>query len=371
MSTSTSTVPGAMARFPAMVARGAGSVDPASLDWDALGFAPVVTTAMTGSVCGADGVWDEPETVPSGSLILPPHATALNYGQGLFEGLKARRGVDGRVRLFRPRDNARRMAAGAARFMLAVPGEELFVRVVLDCVRANLDWVPPAGKGSLYLRPLLLGTGRTIGLGPSPETLFMVYANPVGLYFKGLAPITVLASEDHQRAAERGTGNVKAAGNYAPCFQPVAAAKAAGFADLLYLDQSGKRVEEVGSANFCAVKGKRLLVADSPSILPGITRDSVERLARERFGMEVERGALSLERVLGLGEWAAEGPADEAFCTGTAAIVSPIGGVSHGGRVHAFGGGQVGAVTRNLHDELDGIQTGRLPDTRGWTSLVD
>jgi len=368
---SMSTALDAKTRFPAMVARGAPIADPAAIDWEALGFAPIVTEAMTGTVRGADGVWDEPATVPSGSLVLPPHATALNYGQALFEGLKARRGVDGRVRLFRPRDNARRMAAGAARFMLAAPGEELFVRVVLDCVRANLAWVPPAGKGSLYIRPLLLGTGRTLGLGPSPETLFMVYANPVGLYFKGLAPITVLAGEEHQRAAERGTGNVKAAGNYAPCFLPVAAAKAAGFADLLYLDQSCERIEEVGSANFCAVKGKKLLVADSPSILPGITRDSVERLARERFGMEVERGALGLERVLGLGEWAAEGPAEEAFCTGTAAIISPIGGVSFRGRLHVFGGGEVGAVTRSLHDELDGIQTGRLPDTRGWTMPVD
>jgi branched-chain amino acid aminotransferase len=354
-----------------MVVPGAAPVDPAGIDWDKLGFAPLVTGAMTGAVSGADGRFEEPRTLPSGSLALPPHATVLNYGQGLFEGLKARRGVDGKLRVFRLADNARRMASGAARLMLAAPDEVLFSRAVLDCVRANLAWVPPFGKGSLYVRPLLAGTGRTLGLGPAPQTLFMVYVNPVGLYFKGLEPISILATEEHQRAAERGTGWVKAAGNYAPCFAPAAAAKAGGFADVLYLDHEGTRVEEVGSANLCALKGRTLLVADSASILPGITRDSIERLARERFGLETRRGPLSLDRVLGKGDWEGEGPADEVFCTGTAAIVSPIGRITWRGAETVFRDGETGPVTWVLHDELDGIQTGRIPDTRGWISLVD
>lgn len=362
---------GQVTGFEAMMVPGPPPADPKTIDWETLGFAPLVTAKVSGSLCGPGGAFEPPKVVPSGLLALPPQATALNYGQALFEGLKARRGVDGRARIFRLRDNARRMRAGAERFMLAAPGEALFAEAVLACARGNLDYLPPCGKGSLYLRPLLLGTGRTLGLGPSPETLFLVYANPVGLYFKGLASISILACEDHQRAAERGTGGVKAAGNYAPCFRPTAAAKTAGFADLLYLDHEGKRIEEVGSANLFAVKDGRLLVADSASILPGITRDSVETLAREALGMETERGELGLDRVLGRGAWEAEGPADEVFCTGTAAIVSPIGRITHRGRETVFGSGEPGPFTRRLHDELDGIQTGRLPDARGWTTFVD
>jgi len=217
---------------------------------------------------------------------------------------------------------------------------------------------------------MLLGTGRTLGLSPSPETLFVVYVNPVGLYFKGLSPISILVCEEHQRAAERGTGHSKAAGNYAPCFKPTASAKAAGFADLLYLDHEGRRIEEVGSANLCAIKGKTLFVADSPSILPGITRDSVECLAHERFGMETLRGELSLDQVLGKGRFASDGKVEELFCTGTAAIVSPIGRVTFRGEETVFGLGEVGDMTRRLHDELDGIQTGLIPDDHGWTTIV-
>lgn len=343
----------------------------AGLDWDSIGFSVVVTPSVAGSVAGADGRFEEPVVVPNGLLGIPPHACVLNYGQALFEGMKARRGVDGRIRLFRVADNARRMAGGAERLLLAVPPAELFARTVVAAVKANIDYVPPVGKGALYIRPLLAGVGQTLAPAAADTTLFMVYVQPVGAYFKGLSCINIKVEDGFQRAAAKGTGWVKAAGNYAPCFQPVKQAKAAGFADLLFLDHDGRHVEEVGSANFAMIKDGVLYVADSPSILRGITRDSVMRVARELLGIDVVFGPLELDRVLGLGPWAAAGPADEAFCMGTAAVISPIGSMRWQDRDIAIGGSGPGPLTMAIYDQIDGIQTGRLPDPYGWTTVVE
>ena len=359
-------------RFARMVIP--GSLDPApveSLEWETIGFSVTVTPFMGGSVAGADGVFEAPEVLRTGVLRMPPQAGALNYGQALFEGMKARRGVDGKIRLFRVADNARRMASGAERFMLAAPSEDLFRKTVVDVVKANVDYVPPLGKGSLYIRPLLVGSGMTLAPAPSGETLFIVYVQPVGAYFKGLACIGVKAEASIQRAAARGTGWVKAAGNYAPCFYPAKKAKADGFADLLFLDHDGRHIEEVGSANFAMVKDGTLYVADSPSILKGITRDSVMKIAKSKLGLEVVFEPLELDRVLGIGAYASDGPADEAFCMGTAAVISPIGSMRWKDEDYSFGGGSVGPVTAAIYDAIDGIQTGRLPDTFGWTETVD
>ncbi len=359
-------------RFEAMVIP--GSLEPAplgSIEWEKIGFTMTVTPFMGGSVAGADGRFEPPVVVRSGVLRMPAQACALNYGQGLFEGMKARRGVDGRIRLFRASENARRMASGAERLMLAVPGEDVFLRCVVDVVKANIDYVPPLGKGSLYIRPLLVGAGMTLAPVPSDTTLLVVYVQPVGSYFKGLSCIDIKAESTYQRAAARGTGWVKAAGNYAPCFMPAKKAKADGFADTVFLDHSGRFVEEVGAANFAMVKDGTLFVADSPSILKGITRDSVMKIARDSLGLEVVFAPLELDRVLGLGAFAGSGPADEAFCTGTAAVISPIGSMTWNDQAVTFGGGGVGPVTTRLFDQLDGIQTGRLPDPYGWTTVVD
>lgn len=358
-------------RFEAMVIQGSLEAPAAStLDWDKVGFAVTVTPYMAGSVAGPDGAFEKPALVKTGALRLPPWAASLNYGQALFEGLKARRGVDGKVRLFRVSANAKRMAQGAERMMLAAPSEEVFRDAVLQAVKANLDYVPPLGKGSLYIRPLLVGSGMTLAPAPAGETLLVVYVQPVGSYFKGLACIKVLVEERYQRAAAKGTGWVKAGGNYAPCFLPAKKAKADGFADTLFLDQTGSLVEEVGAANFAMVKDGVLYVADSPSILNGITRDSVMRIAKDRLGVKVEFAPLKLDRILGLGEFAGKGPADEAFCTGTAAVISPIGSLSYRGKDYAMGDGEVGPISARLFDELDGIQTGRLPDPFGWTEEI-
>lgn len=351
-----------------------GSLDPLSLDaidWNNIGFGLTITPYMGGSVAGADGVFEPQSLVKTGVLRMPPQACALNYGQAMFEGMKARQGIDGKIRIFRPEANAARMTEGAGRLMLAAPPAKLFIDTVADTVRANREYVPPYGKGSLYIRPLLLGAGKTLQPIASDTTLFVVYTLPVGLYFKGLACITIKADDAHQRAAARGTGWVKAAGNYAPCFKPAYEAKREGFSDVLYLDHEGRHVEEVGSANFAMIKKGVLYVADSPSILRGITRDSVLRIAKDLFGMQVVFAPLEFDRVLGLGAYTSDGPADEVFCMGTAAAISPIGKISWHGKEFVFRSGETGPMSQKFYDAIDGIQTGRLPDSFGWTKVVD
>lgn len=359
-------------RFEAMMIPGSLQPTPvASLEWEKIGFSVVMASHMGGSVAGSDGVFEEPVVVPSGVLRMPPQACVLNYGQALFEGMKARRGADGKIRLFRMVDNAMRMSRGASRFMMPAPSPELYAKAVLATVKANLAYVPPEGKGSLYIRPLLAGVGMTLAPAASDTTLFMIYVQPVGSYFKGLSCIAIKADADYHRAAARGTGWVKAAGNYAPCFMPVKKAKADGFADILFLDHEGKHVEEVGSANFAMVKNGTLYVADSPSILGGITRDSVMRVAKEVLGAKVVFAPLELDMVLGRGAYAGKGPADEAFCMGTAAVISPIGSLRWKDTDYTFGKGETGPLTTSIYEKIDGIQTGRLPDTYGWTTVVD
>jgi len=360
-----------MSRFKTMVNSGTLTPTPlSSIDWDKLGFGVIITPWIGGSLALSDGEFEPPVVVPNGYLAIPPLACAINYGQSLFEGMKARRGADGRIRLFRIEANARRMALGAERFMLAAPSESLYRETVIQTVKANADYVPPYGKGSLYIRPILSGIGMTLAPAAADTTLFAVTVLPVGLHYKGSAMMKIKVEDRYQRAAAKGTGWVKAAGNYAPCFLPTDEAKHEGFSDLLFLDQTGRYVEEVGTANFGMVKNGVLYVADSPSILRGITRDSIMRLAREQLGMEVVFAPLELDRVLGLGEFEKDGPADEVFAMGTAAVISPISHMSWQGRTWHFGD-EPGTYAKKLYDALDGVQTGRYPDPYGWVTVLD
>jgi len=360
-----------MSRFEAMVLSGTLTPTPLSaIDWDTVGFGGIVTPFVAGSVALSDGIFEPVAVVPNGNIAMPPLACCLNYGQELFEGMKAQRGPDNKIRLFRIEANARRMAKGAARFMLAYPSEELYRQAVIEAVKANAEYVPPYGKGSLYVRPILAGVGMTLSPAPSDTTLFLVTCLPVGLHYKGSAMVNIKVETEFQRAAAKGTGWVKAAGNYAPCFLPSHEAKHQGYDDLLFLNQTGNYVEEVGTANFAAVKNGVLYAADSPSILPGITRDSIMRIAREILHMDVVFAPLELDRVLGLGAYEKEGPADEAFFMGTAAVISPISKIHHLGKDHSFGE-QPGPYATKLRDQLVGIQTGRYPDPFGWVTVLD
>jgi branched-chain amino acid aminotransferase len=347
--------------------------------------------------------------VPLRNLELSPTATVLNYGQALFEGLKASRRADGSIAIFRPQNNAQRMANGAARFLMPAVPEEVFVRAVDAVVRANAQWVPPHGKGALYLRPLLMGTGDGLGVKPSTETTFCIFASPVGNYFKGgLQAIRLQAVKGYSRAAVGGSGSIKASGNYAPAFLVQRQVRQQGFDEVLCLDavryvtqtlkraypsldlmipnilkwhrafDSGEAVEEAGASNFFAIFPDKTIVTPSlnpGTILPGVTRQSILELAASECGLTPVERKLTLEELRS---------ADEAFCCGTGACISPVGLISIADTTGnteertdiVFGdGSSAGPLTEKLFRMFTGIQTGSDPELttkyRHWVHVVE
>jgi len=343
----------------------ATKITPASeIQWDKLGFGLTPTTHMYHAECELGGKWDKGGVVPFDNLSLSPAAAVLNYGQGVFEGMKAFRTAAGELLVFRPEQNAERCYEGAGRMSMPPVPKEMFQRAVLQTVSANRDYVPPVGKGSLYLRPLLIGSGAILGLQPAPSYTFLVYCSPVASYFKGgqLTPIDLTVEETYHRAAPGGSGSTKCIGNYSPVLKVQLQAKGAGFADVMYLDaKENKYVEEVSSCNFFCVKGKTISTpALLGTILPGITRKSIVELAKSR-GYKVEERNVSIHEVM---------EADEAFCCGTAVVVAPVGSVTYQGKKALFRDGKVGPVAQEMYDQLTGIQQGRIPDERGWNVKV-
>jgi len=336
------------------------------VEWDNLGFGLTTKdTNMVVATCPRDGEWNSFKTEPYGALRLEPSATVLNYGQGIFEGLKAFRTSKGRIVLFRPDKNAQRMASGAERFLMPPVPKELFLEMCYEAVRKNADWVPPEGKGALYLRPLLMGSGAALGVGPSPEFTFVIYVAPVGSYFAG-GGARLRVETSHHRAADMGVGYVKAAGNYAPCFLPQKDAKEKGFSDVLYFDPNGQRVEEAAASNFfCVTKDGVLKTPALGTILAGVTRDSILQLARRLTSTEsgllkgVQETSISLEEIL---------EAREAFVTGTAAAVTPVAHVSsEKGDVDLE---VPGPVTNKLKETFRELQQELQPDEDSWLTDV-
>ena len=301
--------------------------------------------------------------VPLGDLPLSPTATVLNYGQALFEGLKAFRRPDGSISIFRPEKNAERMAKGAKRFLMPPVPTDVFLSAVDAVVRSNAKWVPPHGKGSLYLRPLLMGTGEGLGVKPSSEVTFCIFVSPVGNYFKGgLKAISVQAVRGFSRAAKGGAGAVKAAGNYAPAFQVQREVRQRGYDEVLCLDAvSGEAVEEAGASNFFTIFPDNTLATPSLSqetILPGVTRQSILELAAAECGLKIREGRITLSELK---------RAKEAFCCGTGACITPVGSISVTSHTNPesvedeikYGDGQtVGLITEKLYYILTGIQSG-------------
>ncbi|MCH1540511.1 MAG: branched-chain amino acid aminotransferase [Candidatus Poseidonia sp.] len=330
-----------------------------SYDWDSLTFSLTPTEIMYITEIQGDEAWMPGKLQPYGPIPMSPAAGVLNYGQGLFEGMKAFRTSKDRIVFFRPEENARRMQRGADRLKMPPVPESVFIDAVEQVVAANSHWVPPTGKGAMYVRPLLMGSGPILGVAPAPSYTFLIYVTPVGPYFKGgVNAIDLLISEHNHRAAPGGSGGVKAIGNYAPGMKPSKDAKKLGFAEVIYLDaETHTCIEEVGAANFFCVKGKTLYTPElTGTILPGITRDSIIQLARHRGYQVVE------EKVLA--DFAME--ADEAFCCGTAAVISPIGSITHGGKKKVYGNGLPGSITTELYSALTGIQSETDDDVFGW-----
>ena len=338
--------------------------DQPAIDWDSLTFSFTETDRMYITTCKQGDEWSPGVMQDFQNLSLSPAAGVINYGQGLFEGMKARRAEDGRVILFRPELNARRSAEGCKRLGMPVVPEEMFLDAVYQCVRENIRWLPPTGRGELYIRPLIFGSGAILGVAPAPEFTFLVYTVPVGPYFKGgLSPISLRVSDEYHRAAPGGSGGVKAIGNYAPGMMPSKKAKADGYAEIIYLDAVNHQyVEEVGAANFFCVKDGVIYTPElTGTILPGITRLSVIELARS-LDYEVHETKVDIALAM---------DSDEAFCAGTAAVISPIGSIEHGEKISKYCNGEVGSITKELYDALTGIQEGRSEDPFGWTPSVD
>ncbi len=331
-----------------------------NINFDDLTFTFTETRSMYVTKCKRGDNWNTGELVPYGNISISPASTVLNYGQGLFEGMKAYKTDGGRILLFRPEKNAERAAKGCLRLSMPEIPKNVFMDAVKKIVNDNSDYIPPTEKGALYIRPIIFGSAEGLGVAPSTEYTFIIYCSPVGPYFKGgLSPIKLIVSTDYHRAPLKGTGGVKAIGNYVPGMLPSGNAKKMGFAEIIYLDAAEEKyVEEVGAANFFAIKDGNIITPElTGSILPGITRDSVIRIAKEKLGMNIEERRISIDEVM---------EADEVFCAGTAAIISPIGSIKYNNKEHIFSNGDVGNITRKLYDILTGIQFGTDSDPFDW-----
>ncbi|KAK9715459.1 hypothetical protein RND81_06G166900 [Saponaria officinalis] len=328
------------------------------IDWENVGFGVTPTDYMYVMKCSVDEEFSEGRLIPYGNIELSPAAGVLNYGQGLFEGMKALRREDGKIVLFRPNENALRMEIGAQRMCMPAPSVDLFVEAVKLTALANKRWIPPPGKGSLYIRPLLLGTGPILGVSPAPEYTFLIYASPVGNYFKdGSAPLNLYVEEEFHRACRGGAGGVKSITNYAPALRPLARAKDRGFSDVLYLDSVHKKyVEEVSSCNVFIVKDNVISTPSTKgSILPGVTRKSIIEIARD-FGYQVEERLIEVEELL---------KADKVFCTGTAVVVVPVGSITYQGNRVEYET-DANRVYKQMLSTYLAIQNGQIEDKNGW-----
>ena len=337
---------------------------PANLDWSNIGFKYMKTELRYVSTW-KDGCWSEGRLVTDNQLSISECSPGLHYGQQCFEGLKAYRTKSGDIQLFRPDENAKRINRSASRILMPEIPENIFLNAVLEVVRANAAYVPPYGTGAtLYIRPFMLGIGNYIAAGPAPEYLFSVFCFPVGPYFKGgLTPVNFMVSE-YDRAAPYGTGAAKVGGNYAASFYPNKLAKDSGFADCIYLDPlTHTKIEEVGAANFFGItRDDEFITPASGSILPSITKYSLLHLAKEYLHLKAEERDVLVDNL---------GQFKEAGACGTAAVITPIGGIQYKGMLHVFHSEtEVGPITTKLYDTLYGIQFGDVEAPDGWILKV-
>ena len=336
------------------------------MDWSSLGFG-YVPTDYNVRCYYRDGKWGEIEVSTSPTIEMHIAASSLHYGQEIFEGLKAFRGKDGKIRIFRLDENARRIADSAKGLMMAPIPEELFREMVLKVVKLNERFVPPYGSGaSLYIRPLELGTTAQIGVKPAKEYVFLILVSPVGAYFKtGFKPSNICIMREYDRVAPRGTGRWKCGGNYAASLTAGEHAHELGYSAVLYLDPREKKyLDECGPANFYAIKGSKYITPASDSILPSITNKSLMQLARD-MGLEVEQRHITVDELETV---------DEAGACGTAAVASPVGEIDDldtGKKYVRAKDGQPGPVTTALYNRLRAIQNGDEADPYGWVTIVE
>lgn len=346
----------------------------AYINWDKLRFSYTQTRTMIYSRC-IDGKWETPVATEDFSIPgVTAFTAAFHYAPVLFEGLKAFRGEDGRIRIFRPDMNAKRMQEGADFLDMPAPSEEMFIEMCIRCVQTNLEFLPPfeASGASLYLRPVLFGYNQQLGVHSPTDVFFAVVCCPVGVYSgdRILCPARVAVSRNYDRVAPCGSGHYKLGANYAPSLHPLNLVHQMGYNDLLFLDPATKTyIEEFGSSNFFGIKGNTYITPLSDSILPSITNDSLRTVAKD-MGLKVEVRKVRLEEIAEM---------DEVNSCGTAVVLTPIRRVDDKPRLESaeitrtylIGDGEnCGPITRQLYDHIIGIQKGLEEDKYGWCAHV-
>ncbi len=335
------------------------------IDWVNLSFG-YMKTDYNVRCAYKDGNWGDIEVSDSEYMNLHIAATSLHYGQECFEGLKAFRGKDGKVRIFRLEENAKRIVESAKGLLMAPIPIELFKEMVVKVVKLNERFIPPYGSGaSLYIRPLEIGTSAQVGVKPGKEYAFVVLVTPVGPYFKeGFRPTNICVMREYDRVAPKGTGRWKVGGNYAASLQAGEKAHSMGYSAVLYLDPKEKKyLDECGPANFFAIKDGKYITPASDSILPSITNMSLQQLAKD-MGLEVEARHILLEEL---------DDVTEAAACGTAAVASPVAEVDDldtGKKYIIAKDGKPGPVTTKLYNMLRGIQLGEIEDKHGWNTVL-
>jgi len=342
---------------------------PRIADESQLAFGKQFTDRMFVMQYDAGKGWHSPRIEPYGPFSLDPACAVLHYAQEIFEGLKAFRRPGGDIALFRPADNVARFNRSARRMCMPEVDEAFFLEAIKQLVRLEKDWVPKSEGTSLYIRPTMIATDPYLGVRPSQSYLCYVILSPVAAYYKGgLAPVKIWISDEYVRVAPGGTGEAKTGGNYAASLRASMEAAEHGYDQVLWLDAVHRKyVEEVGSMNICFLYDGKIVTSPlRGTVLDGITRRSVLTLCRE-LGYEIAERALSVEEVF---EGARNGRLQEAFGTGTAVVISPVGQFTYKGETATLSGGQSGELTRKLYDTLTGIQYGRLPDPHGWVVSI-
>jgi len=338
-------------------------------DESKLGFGRLFTDHMLTVQYKAGIGWHNAEIRPYENFSLSPAALVFHYSQTIFEGLKAYRTPDG-IKLFRPWDNFKRMNVSARRLCIPEIDEKFALDALVQLLRIEQDWVPHSEGTSLYIRPTIIATDPYLGVKAGEEYIFYIILSPVGAYYAaGLEPVDIYVEDQYVRSVVGGMGFAKTGGNYAASLIAGELAHKMGYSQVLWLDgKERKYVEEVGSMNiFFKIRGELFTAPLEGSILPGITRDSVIRLAKEVFGINVREERLAIADIF---EEHEKGGLEEVFGTGTAAVVSPVGGMKWEDKVIRINGGKMGELTRQLYDKLTDIQYGREEDIFGWTMTI-
>ncbi len=338
-------------------------------DQDKLGFGVYFTDHMFVMRWNRQQGWHNAEITPYQNFSLDPAAMVFHYGQAIFEGMKAYRDSSGRILLFRPTDNLERMNNSALRLCMPRIPVKAVLKVLKALIYLDRDWVPENEGATLYLRPTMIATEPVLGLRSSEEYIFFVIKSPVGAYYaEGFNPVRIYVEDTYVRAAPGGVGAAKTAGNYAASLKAMTEANKKGYSQVLWLDAIDRKyIEEVGTSNIFFVIGDQLITPElSGSILPGITRDSILQLARD-LGIKTQERRISIDEVIAARE---DGSLQEAFGSGTAAVISPVGELCYKDRTITINGGRVGDLSRRLYENLQAIQRGQQEDIHKWVVRV-